>query len=151
MGDHHEQRNVEAVEGYFDSINHGQEVISARKGADWAEARQNVVSDLLHENFEMHFRSADGTPEAYVGAGSFVDAGTAWLAPWRAYETQLEEAIPIGRHVVVVSRARAVPTDGGEPVEQLVTFVWTFAGGRVTRMEHFRTKDAAIAAARADR
>jgi ketosteroid isomerase-like protein len=143
-----EKRNVELVRAYFDSINHGREVIASRNDPARVRAHEDQVSSLLHEDFEMHFRTPQGNRESYVGADSFVDAGTAWLEPWREYRTQLDEAIAMEEHVIVVSRARAVPSEGGDPVERLVFFLWTFKDGRVIRMEHFRTKGEAVRAAR---
>jgi ketosteroid isomerase-like protein len=150
MGGPLRERNVRAVEAYFASINHGQEVVGSRDDPEWVERRGRQTTELLHPGFEIRFGAPDGTNETYRGADRFAEAGSAWLQPWREYRTSLEETIPVGDHVVVVSRAWALPSEGDEPVEQLITFLWTFRDGRVIRMEHFRGRDEALRAAGPD-
>ena len=147
MGSGHPERNVRAVEEYFASINHGREVVASRREAEWIDRRERQTAELLHPSFEISFTARDGTNETFAGAERFAEAGSSWLEPWREYRTQLEEAIPVGDHVVVVSRAWALPTEGDEAVESLITFLWTFRDGRVIRMEHFRTREEALQAA----
>ena len=149
MGDCHPERNVRAVEEYFASINHGREVVASREHPEWIERRERHTAELLDPTFEISFTAGDGSNETYTGADSFAEAGSAWLQPWREYRTNLEAAIPVGEHVVVVSRAWALPSEGEEPIESLITFLWTFRDGRVIRMKHFRTKEEALQAAEA--
>ena len=149
MGECQPERNVRAVESYFASINHGREVVASREHPEWIQQRERHTAELLHPSFQISFTARDGTDETYAGAERFAEAGSAWLQPWREYRTNLEEAIPVGDHVVVVSRTWAIPSEGGEPIESLITFLWTFRDGRVTRMEHFRTREQALQAAEA--
>jgi ketosteroid isomerase-like protein len=147
MGSGHPERNVQAVEAYFESIDHGQEVVASRREAEWIERRERQTAELLHPDFEISFTARDGTNETYAGADSFAQAGSSWLQPWREYRTHLEEAIAVGDQVVVVSRAWALPSEGERAIESLITFLWTFRDGRVIRMEHFRTREEALQAA----
>jgi ketosteroid isomerase-like protein len=71
-----------------------------------------------------------------------------WQEAWEGYEDTYRELIDAGEEAVVsVTTSRGRGRASGAETEWTQHGVWTIAGGRVTRVVWFRTRDEALAAA----
>jgi len=70
-----------------------------------------------------------------------------WLADFGSYETRALDPLDLGDRVVITVYDRAEGKGSGVPIERYHAQVWSFnEAGRVTRIEVFESRDAAVAA-----
>ena len=73
------------------------------------------------------------------------------LARWRAaiagYHAEVAELIDVGDHVIVVTRHTGRRADTGEPFDRSDATIITLLGGRIVRVQYFRTRAQALRAA----
>ena len=70
-----------------------------------------------------------------------------FINAWQSVRHVAEEFVEYPDHVLVAARQIGVGKGSGAEVEDEVFAVWTFADGKVVRLEHFRDRGAAVAAA----
>jgi ketosteroid isomerase-like protein len=131
------QRNVEVVREAFDR-----------------EARRDVrVLDVYDRDVVMDFSRSpfadfmQGTPRRR-GIREVQSAFRDWYDAFDNVETDIDELIDAGEHVIVVftyrSRGRA---SGAEVQWKRMAGLWTFRDGKVVRVAWLRTREQALGAA----
>ncbi len=108
--------------------------------------------ELLDPNVVMVLGAAFG-PEApggatYLGAEAVTTYTRDYLLkPWTDFTMEAEEFVAAGDSVLVGVRQRGVGRDSGVPTELRYSTLWSFRGGKVIRIESFRTRAEALEAA----
>ena len=70
-----------------------------------------------------------------------------WLHDFEGYEAEALDLLDLGDRVVVTVHDRAQGKGSGVPIERYHAQVWTFSDeGRVTRIEVFESREAALEA-----
>jgi ketosteroid isomerase-like protein len=70
-----------------------------------------------------------------------------FLTSWQHVRHVAEEFVENGERVLVVARQEGVGKHSGAATEHPMFAVWTFRGDEVIRLEHFRDRGPAVAAA----
>jgi ketosteroid isomerase-like protein len=84
---------------------------------------------------------------AYLGREALADYTRALLEAWTRFTLEAEEMIDAGDSIVVAVVQRGVGDSSGTPTEFRYFQVWTFRGAKAVRLEGFREREEALAAA----
>jgi ketosteroid isomerase-like protein len=139
------QENVDLVLGL--QPRHDLDLVRAmRDGLSWA-ALSAVLAPALAPDFTC---VAHGVPDrdgdVWEGIEGLRRAWLEWLSPWEGYRTEVEDAIDLGDSVIVLVRDFARRAGDAHEVAQTSAAVWTVRDQRVTRVEFFSDRDAALKA-----
>ena len=101
---------------------------------------------------EIEFVMGQGFPDAgtYRGAEEIAGYTRGFLEPWSQVAIEAEKIVSAGDSVVVAVRQHGVGGGSGAATEFRYFQVWSFRNGRVVRLENFRERAAAAAAAGLD-
>jgi ketosteroid isomerase-like protein len=106
--------------------------------------------ELFAPEFECSFISSPSTGSvrlSYRGPQGLIEGWRDWLAAWDGYWLEAEDFIDGGDQVVVKVRVHARTRRGGVEMEHAPAAVWTFADGRVVRIEFYLERAHALEAA----
>jgi ketosteroid isomerase-like protein len=92
----------------------------------------------------------DAPAESHWGVEAAIAALSDHLAPWDEYRNVVERYIDAGDSVVALTHEYGKARDGGPEVELEVGMVWTFADGKVKRVESFGSHERALRSAGLD-
>ena len=113
----------------------------------WRRTRE-FAFDLLDADVEWIFHGTPAGDASYQGGDGvrrwFAEQDDVWSDQWWEVEDLRES--PDGRVLALVV-AHAVGRDSGVPVTVSLANVWTIDDGRITRMEMFFDREAALDAA----
>jgi len=105
------------------------------------------AEELLHP--DIAFWTYESSPEAGVYRG--LDAVLAYnqrlYEQFESVRIEVEELVPVGDRVVVVSRQHAVPNSGHVAMAVPVVEVWTVRDGRLAERRTFSSREEALALA----
>ena len=109
--------------------------------------RNPEIPPLLHPEVEFH-TSADA-PEAgvYRGRDAVVEYHVRVFEQFESVRIELEELLPAGDRVVIVTRQHTVPLAGDAEIVQRVVDVWTIQDGQLAERRPFSTRAEALEAA----
>ena len=112
----------------------------------WSEGDFRASVELLDSNVVLvHHPDLDvGT---YLGRDEVVAYTRRMLEPWRELTMQAEKIVAAGDSVLVDVFQRGVGTTSGIPTELRYFMLWSFRGPKVIRLESFRDRSEALAAA----
>jgi uncharacterized protein len=132
------QENVEIVRRGYEAVN--------RWGINPA-ARSPEIPPLLHPEVEFH--SYAGAPEAgvYRGREAVIDYHVRVFGEFESIRIEVEELLPAGDSVVIVSRQHTVPRGSNAEIVQQVVEVWTIRDGLMAKRRPFSTRAEALEAA----
>ena len=90
-----------------------------------------------------------GFPEAalYLGTDRVEEYTRGFLEPWSHIAIEAEELVGAGDSVVAGVRQHGAGSESGAETEFRYFQVWSLRGGRVIRLENFRERSEAFAAA----
>jgi ketosteroid isomerase-like protein len=92
----------------------------------------------------------DAPSESHHGVDGAIAAMTDHLSPWEEYRNVVERYIDAGASVVALAHEYGKARNGGSDIDLEVGMVWTFAAGKVARVESFRSHEEAVRAAGLD-
>jgi ketosteroid isomerase-like protein len=126
------QANVEAVRAVYEDWGKG----NFRSGVDLYDPLALLVQ-------------GPGFPEAgaYLGLEGFAEYMRTFLEAWERVTIEAEDLVDSGDSVVAAVMQRAIGKGSEAPVEFRYFQVWSFRGGKVIRLETFRDRATAFAAA----
>jgi uncharacterized protein len=126
------QQNLEVIRGIYERFGEG----------DFS-ASLEVVDPLVL------FVLPPGFPESgnYLGVEELLGYTRGFLEPWSRITIEAEGLTVAGDSVVAAVRQRGVGGGSGAATEFRYFQVWSFRGGKVIRLENFRERAEAIAAA----
>ena len=115
--------------------------------ADWSEGDFQSRPELLDPL--VLFVMGEGLPDTgqYLGVGQLAKYMRGFLEPWARLTIEAEEIIRAGDSLFAAVVQRGVGEGSGAATELRYFHVWTFRGGRVIRLETFRERADALAAA----
>jgi SnoaL-like domain len=82
-----------------------------------------------------------GAGKTYSGIDGFREMWLDWLEPWASYHVQVDEMIEVGESVVVLVRDRARRHGMEVEVELISGSLWTFANGKIVRVEFYANRE----------
>lgn len=82
-----------------------------------------------------------GAGATYSGIDGFREMWLDWLEPWASYHVQVDEMIDVHDSVAVLVRDRARRHGMDVDVELISGSLWTFADGRIVRVQFFANRD----------
>jgi ketosteroid isomerase-like protein len=134
------EENVRLVQRAYESFNR------------WA-ARPQVepfdnpeVELLLHPEVEFHTYPTSPEAGVYRGRDAVISYNQRLFEQFESTRIELEELLPVGDRVIVVSRQHAVPKAGAEAMVVGVIEVWTIRDDLLAERRTFPTRAEALAA-----
>lgn len=82
-----------------------------------------------------------GAGTTYSGIEGFREMWIDWLEPWAGYHVQVDEMIDVGDSVVVLVRDRARRHGIEVEVELISGSLWTFADGKIVRVQFYANRE----------
>ena len=127
------QENVAIIRAAIDSVNRG----------DWDASFQDAAADLVWDNSR-----AIGTDNRVVltSATETRDFFRRLSEIWTRFRVEIDEAIPVGDHVVVPHTTHVRGRDGIE-AQARTTWLFTIRNGKIERVCLYQDKGEALAAA----
>ena len=126
------QENVEIVRSAYERF--------ATTGQFVAE---NVRPDFVWDMSNFHGWPEQQTYDGVQGAEAFLSE---WIAAWDDWELDVEAVHDAGERVLVLVRQRGRSKAAGMPVDMYFAQLWTFEGGKQTRMEMYSDPNEALKA-----
>ena len=132
------QENVEIVRRALEAFN--------RWGVH-PVGRSPEIPPLLHPEVEFH--TYTGAPEAgvYRGRDAVIEYHERVFGQFDSVRIELEELLPVGDGVVIISRQHTVPRGSEAEIVQQVVEVWTIRDGLLAERRAFSTRAEALEAA----
>lgn len=126
------QDHVPALQGVYDR---------------WSEGDFRASAKLMDPL--VLFVMGEGLPEtgAYLGVDQLAEYMRGFLEPWARLTIEAEEMLEAGDSVFAAVLQSGTGHGSGAATELRYFHVWTFRGGRVIRLETFRERADALAAA----
>jgi ketosteroid isomerase-like protein len=107
-----------------------------------------VYAEDIVWDFSNSWRTAVAAKPVYQGHEGVRQSWRESLSVFGEVDLEVEELIDAGERVVAVIRERAVGRASGVPVETAHLAVWTFADGKVIKLQVFDDRQQALEAAR---
>jgi ketosteroid isomerase-like protein len=82
-----------------------------------------------------------GAGAAYSGIAGFREMWLDWLEPWASYHVRIDELSAVGDNVVVLVRDRARRHGMKAEVELISGSLWTFADGKIVRVQFYANRE----------
>jgi ketosteroid isomerase-like protein len=125
-------QNLEAVRAVYDR---------------WSEGDFRAGEEIFDP--QVLFVLNPGFPESgsYLGLEGLAEYTRGFLEPWTRITISAEELIEAGDSAVVAVRQSGVGSGSGAATDFAYLQVWTFRGDKVIRLENFRERADAFAAA----
>jgi ketosteroid isomerase-like protein len=116
-------------------------------GAHPRAGRHPEIPPLLHPQIEFHTYA--GAPEAgiYRGREAVLEYHEHVFGQFETARIELEELLPAGDHVVIISRQHTVPQGSKAEIVQRVMEVMTIRDGLLAERKPFSTRTKALEAA----
>lgn len=138
--------NLELAQTFF--VGNPDDLVAAVEDPDWVEAARAGLERLLAPDFEfVTVRQSVGFPGAGKGVEGFFAAYRGYAEMWESYTLRPTRFVEVGDKVVVEGKISGKTRTGGVKLEQHVAAVYTFADGRIRRIEEFSDVASAHAAA----
>ena len=128
------QENVELVRRAYEAFNR------------WAAQPQVAPfpESLLHPEVEFHTYANSPEAGVYRGRDAVISYNQRLFGQFQSTRIELEELLPVGDRVMVVSRQHAVPKAGAEAMVVRVIEVWTIRENMLAERHTFSTREDAL-------
>ena len=139
---------LEVVRAFFAGA--PDDLVGAIEDPEWVESARAGLERLFADDFEFVTVSQSvGMPGARRGIEGFFTAYRAYAEMWESYSLKPQRFVEVGDKVVVEAKIAGTTRRGGVPLEQQVAAVYSFADGKISRIEEFSDVASAHAAASA--
>ena len=137
------QENVEVVERLL--VDGADVVPLIRDDATWAKRREQTealfepdasVAWIAHGQRPIEARGLDEARQSWLD----------WLEPWETYRVQIERIVPVEDKVLVLARVQGRMAGTQNDVELIFASIYVLRNGRVSRIEHYADRAAALEA-----
>jgi ketosteroid isomerase-like protein len=133
------EENVEIVRRAYEAFN--------RWGLQpWGE-RSAEVAPLLHPEVEFHTHASAPEAGVYRGREAVFEYHERVFGQFESVRIEVEELLPVGESVVIVTRQHTVPRGTGAEIVQNVVDIWTLRDGLLAERRPFSTRQEALEAA----
>jgi len=131
-----QEQNVELVRRGYEAFNR------------WAVQPQGAppIASLLHPDVEFHTYPTSPEAGVYQGRDAVIAYNQRLFEQFESTRVELEELLPVGDRVIVVSRQHAVPKAGAEAIVVRVIEVWTICDHMLAKRHTFSTREEALEA-----
>ena len=134
-----QEKNVELVRRGYEAFNR------------WAAQPQAMTFEdaalsLLHPEVEFHTYPTSPEAGVYRGRDAVISYNQRLFEQFESTRVELEELLPVGDRVIVVSRQHAVPKAGAESMVVRVIEVWTICDHMLAKRHTFSTREEALEA-----
>jgi ketosteroid isomerase-like protein len=131
------QENVEIVRRAYDAFN------------QWAahpERQPLADTSLLHPEVEFHTYATSPEAGVYRGPDAVIEYNQRLFEQFESVRIEVQEVVPSGDRVMVISRQHAVPRGGETAMVVDVVEVWTIREGLLAVRQSFATSAEALEA-----
>ena len=130
------EQNVELVRRGYEAFNR------------WAAQPQGAppIESLFHPEIEFHTYPTSPEVGVYRGRDAVISYNQRLFEQFESTHIELEELLPVGDRVMVVSRQHAVPKAGAEAMVVRVIEVWTIRDDLLAERRTFPTREEALEA-----
>jgi ketosteroid isomerase-like protein len=104
-----------------------------------------AAAPVVHED-AVSIRPGIPGAKAYVGLDGFRQLWLDWLAPWKEYRTEVEEAIDCGEQVLLLQSSAGRLEGSTQDVKLAPGVVWTVRDGKIARFEVYADRAEALKA-----
>jgi hypothetical protein len=112
----------------------------------WA-AVKSAIAPRFHLHFECIFRGLPGDDgKAYPGLEGLRAFWLEWMAPWASYRTEIDRVVDLGGRVLVLTHDFGRREGSAHEAKLAGGSIYTLHAGKVTRSEHFPSRDEALGA-----
>jgi ketosteroid isomerase-like protein len=118
-----------------------------RWGVHPSGKRSPEIPLLLHPEIEFHTYAQVPEAGVYRGREAVMDYHERVFGQFESVRIELEELLPAGDAVVIISRQHTVPRGGESEIVQEVVEVWTIREGMFAERKPFSTRAEALEAA----
>jgi ketosteroid isomerase-like protein len=134
------QENLEFVRRAYESFNRW------ATHPDRGNFRDPEIEALLHPEVEFH--TSPNAPEAgvYRGREAVTEYHRRVFEVFESVRVELEEVLPAGDRVIIVTRQHTVPRGGQASIVQRVVDVWTIREGLLAERHAFSSRQDALEA-----
>ena len=132
------QENVEIVRRAYESFN---------RWAAKPEVEPLRDTSLLHPEVEFHTYADSPEAGVYRGRDAVIEYNQRLFEQFESVRIEVEELLPAGDRVAVISRQHAVPRAGRAALVVQVAEVWTIRDGLLAERQAFSTRSKALEAA----
>ena len=132
------QENVEIVRRLYEFANQW----GLHPGGD----RNPGIAPLLHPEVEFHTTASAPEAGVYRGREAMFKYHKRVFEQFESVRIEVEELVPAGARVVVVSRQHTVPRGSEAEIVQRVFEVWTVRDGLLSERQTFATRTEALEA-----
>jgi ketosteroid isomerase-like protein len=133
------EENVALVRRVFEAVN--------RWGVHPSGKHNPEIPPLLHPEIEFHTYAGVPEPGVYRGREAVIDYHERVFGQFESVRIELEELLPAGDAVVIISRQHTVPRGSEAEIVQEVVEVWTIRDGMFAERKPFSTRAEALEAA----
>jgi ketosteroid isomerase-like protein len=130
--------NVEIVRKAYEAFN--------RWGSHPARGRSLEIPPLLHPEVEFHTSASAPEAGVYRGREAVLAYHERFFENFESIHIELEELLPAGDGVVVVTRQHTVPTSSEAEIVQRVVEVWMLHDDLLAERKPFATRAEALEA-----
>lgn len=113
----------------------------------WGKGTFQGTEGIYDEHVLLVMRPQFPDAGVYVGIDEVAKYTRGFLEPWTHIAIEAEELIDAGDTVLAGVRQHGAGTESGAVTEFRYWHVWTFRGSKVIRLETFRERAEALAAA----
>jgi ketosteroid isomerase-like protein len=111
----------------------------------WSDVVE-ALAPFYHPDCEFVAPGVPSSQGTYAGLDGLRAAWLEWLAPWRAYRVEIEEAIDLGESVLVLPRDFGSREETTQEINTIGGAVWTVRDGKIIRIEFYPTRAEALKA-----
>jgi ketosteroid isomerase-like protein len=105
------------------------------------------IPPLLHPEIEFHTHASAPEAGVYRGRKAVTEYHESVFGQFESVRLEVEELLPAGDRVVVVTHQHTVPKESEAEIVQQVVDVWTVRDGLLAERKPFSTKSDALEAA----
>ena len=137
------QENVEIVSRLLVD---GVDVVPlVRDDATWAK-RRSETEELFEPDASVAWIAHGQRPIEATGLDDARQSWLDWLEPWETYRAQVERIVPVDDKVLMLARVHGRMAGTENDVELIFGSIYVLRDGRVTRVEHYADRAAALEA-----
>ena len=139
--------NLELAKALF--AGNPDDLVAAIRDPEWVELVRSALGQILTPDFEFVTVSQSvGMPATRRGVEGLFEAYRAYAEMWESYSLRPQRFEEVGEKVVVEAKIAGTTRTGGVTLTQNVAAVYSFEGGRISRIEEFSDVPSAYEAAR---
>jgi ketosteroid isomerase-like protein len=107
----------------------------------------DAIAEMMHPDFELHDWPEAADPRVYHGMEGIVEATKEWSEAWEYMRAEPIDFVDAGDRVLVLLRNIGKGRGSSIEMTQETFGVYTIRDGKVSKIQYFTDREAALAAA----